>query len=148
MSAYKPLIMDSMYKTVFDALEHYPVGSMERASVLKSLRSYDLVEAVGLIHDERMYMLSISDDNIYRVTILGDAVTVLCFGLESVDSQLEGHYDCIDALPDWVKERLAVLTVISCEPPMGEIPTVGRRISEKVFWVYAPTSTSEASASA
>ena len=90
----------------------------------------------------------ITDDHLYRVSIYNDGVDVLCFGLESVDSALEGHYDRVDDLPDWVKERLAVLMVLDSTPPTGELVGIGRRISESVFWVYTPTAGKGASASA
>lgn len=88
------------------------------------------------------------DDNVYRIRLVVGGIEVICFGLESVDSKLEGHYDGVDDLPDWVKERLAVLMVLDSTPPTGELEGVGRRISEKVFWVYAPTTASGASTSA
>lgn len=39
-------------------------------------------------------------------------------------------------LPQWIRERLAVLAMESFEPPTEDIPNVGRRISEWVYWVY------------
>lgn len=43
-----------------------------------------------------------------------------------------------DELPDWVQKKLAVLMVIDPnDMNTGDIPTVGRRISENTFWVYA-----------
>mgnify|MGYP003342197469 CR=1 FL=1 len=78
------------------------------------------------------------EDKIYRVSIFPDGADVVCFGLESVDSQLEGHYDDVNALPDWVKERLAVLMMMSYTPPTEEVEGVGRRISRNVYWVFKP----------
>jgi hypothetical protein len=82
------------------------------------------------------------DDNVYRVGIFPDGVDVMCFGLASVDSCIEGHYDTSDDLPNWVKERLAVLMILDTTPPTGEVEGVGRRISSHVYWVYAPETTS------
>jgi hypothetical protein len=90
----------------------------------------------------------VGDDNIYRVSIFPDGIDVVCFGLESIDSCLEGHYDCTDDLPDWVKERLAVLNMIPATPPTREVEGIGRRISAHVYWVFAPNAGSEASTSA
>ena len=80
----------------------------------------------------------INDDNTYRISIFPDGIDVVCFGLESVDSQLEGHYDGIDLLPNWVKERLAVLNMMPATPPTNTVDGVGRRISAHVYWVFAP----------
>lgn len=93
-----------------------------------------------------IYMVSMPDDNSYRVEFISDGIDVICFGLESIDAKVEGHYDRIDDLPDWVQERLAVLMVISPKPPTPEVDKVGRRINETVFWVYAPEPDASASA--
>jgi hypothetical protein len=81
----------------------------------------------------------------YRIRITTGGVDVICFGLESVDSDLEGHYDRVDDLPSWVQERLAVLLVLDPRPPTAPIQGVGRRISERVFWVFAPDHSTSAS---
>lgn len=79
------------------------------------------------------------DDKIYRVHIQGaSTVIVICLGIDRVDSPLEGYYHEVEALPLWVRERLAVLMVTSPKPPTHTVEGVGRRISETVFWVYAP----------
>ena len=86
----------------------------------------------GLVHD----------DNIYRVSVFPDGVDILCFGLSSIDSDINGHYDRSDDLPNWVKERLAVLMITNGIPPTQEVAGGGRRISSHVYWVYAPETTS------
>ena len=90
----------------------------------------------------------VGDDNIYRVSIFPDGVDVVCLGLESVDSCLEGHYDRIDDLPNWVRERLALLNMIPLTLPTQEVEGVGRRISGHVYWVFAPVTSTDASSSA
>ena len=81
------------------------------------------------------------DDNIYRVSVFPDGIDILCFGLASIDSNIDGHYDQTDDLPNWVKERLAVLMITSGIPPTQEVAGIGRRISSHVYWVYAPERT-------
>ena len=98
----------------------------------------------------RMYMATpmhmvtdtVCDDNIYRVSVFPDGIDIVCFGLSSVDSDINGHYDRTDDLPEWVKERLAVLMITSSTPPTQEVAGIGRRISSHVYWVYAPETTS------
>ena len=82
------------------------------------------------------------DDNVYRVVVFHDGVDVMCFGLASVDSHIDGHYDSPDDLPNWVKERLAVLMITTGTPPTTEVVGIGRRISNHVYWVYAPDTVS------
>jgi hypothetical protein len=124
---------------------------VKRKHALQVIRRKDWYVASGgwahmtMVTPERS---TVPDDKTYRVRVYADGIDVVCFGLESVDSALEGHYDRVDDLPDWVKERLAVLMVLDSTPPTGELAGVGRRISESVFWVYAPTTASVASTSA
>ena len=89
-----------------------------------------------------MVMDKVHDDNIYRVSVFPDGIDIICFGLSSIDSHINGHYDRSDDLPNWVKERLAVLMITSGTPPTQEVAGVGRRISSHVYWVYAPETTS------
>lgn len=89
-----------------------------------------------------MVDVEMHDDNVYRVSVFPDGVDVMCFGLGSIDSPIDGHYDKPDDLPEWVKERLAVLMITSGIPPTQEVTGIGRRISSHVYWVYAPETTS------
>lgn len=81
----------------------------------------------------------------YRVALVNDGVTVTSFDSELVvnapvlDAAVTGYYGSIDALPDWIKERLAVLMLFDPKVyPIPTVPGVGRRISESVFWVTPP----------
>jgi len=78
------------------------------------------------------------DDNIYRVVIYPNTKSVLvsCFGMEGVDMVVEGAYDSVDELPEWIQRKLAVLNMLRVKPPMQSIDDVGRRIDEHTFWVY------------
>jgi hypothetical protein len=118
-----------------------------RPAAVKHIIRKDLYIATGGLLLMQM-MTPINDDNIYRVSLFPDGVDIVCFGLDSIDSCLEGHYDRIDDLPDWVKERLAVLNMIPVVPPTQEVGGVGRRISGHVYWVFAPTTGLDASSSA
>lgn len=110
----------------------------ERPAAIAHIKRKDAyIATAGLLH---MHDVTdpIHDDNTYRISVFPDGVDVICFGLESVDSQLEGHYDGIDLLPNWVKERLAVLNMMPATPPTNTVDGVGRRISAHVYWVFAP----------
>ena len=78
------------------------------------------------------------DDNIYRVVIYPNTKSVLisCFGMEGVDVAVEGAYDSVDELPEWIQRKLAVLNMLKVKPPMQTVSDVGRRIDEHTFWVY------------
>lgn len=78
------------------------------------------------------------DDNIYRVVVYPSTKSVLvtCFGMEGVDVAIEGAYDSVDELPEWIQRKLAVLNMLKVKPPMQTVPDVGRRIDEDTFWVY------------
>ena len=118
----------------------------DRASAIKGVIHRDLFIAdAGMRMTTLLNMetkTTVHDDNIYRVSIFPDGIDILCFGLSSVDSGIDGHYDRTDDLPNWVKERIAVLMITSGIPPTQEVAGVGRRISSHVYWVYAPETTS------
>ena len=119
----------------------------ERLAAIKHVQRKEMyIATAGHLYMQEMQRVP-HDDNIYRVSVFPDGVDVVCFGLESVDSQLEGHYDDANHLPNWVKERLAVLNMIPATPPTNEVEGVGRRISGHVYWVFAPVA-SDASSSA
>ena len=85
------------------------------------------------------------DTETFRVTLNQDgSVNVMCFGLPDIDDIREGEYDGVDALPNWVQERLAILMMIDHRvKPTPHVADVGRRISAGVFWVYSPKATPE-----
>lgn len=84
-------------------------------------------------------MSMVCDEDTYRLAITKKGkVEVMCFGFTSVDRELKPSYNSVDDLPNWVKERLAVLSIVDPTPPTPEVEGVGRRISKNVFWVYHP----------
>lgn len=121
----------------------YSLGGHERKLKL-FLDMMALLPNKGLEIGKAYIMLKMVTDQpastIYRIHIDPDnMVDVTCIGLESVDSALEGTYDSLDALPEWVQERIAVLSMLSATPPTQDIPSVGRRITNRTYWVYKPT---------
>ena len=117
----------------------------DRDVAIRAVMRRDIQIAAGSLRTW-INMLSIStdmmDDKVYRVSVVPEGVLVVCFGLSDVDSIIDGHYDSVDALPNWVQERLAVLMITPSTPPTYEVEGVGRRISSHVFWVFAPVHTS------
>ena len=80
------------------------------------------------------------DAAVYRIRLHSDdhRVVVMYIGDDEFDSPLDGIYGSVDDLPMWIQKRLAVLMIMSAEPPTTEVKGVGRRISQNVFWVVAP----------
>jgi len=78
------------------------------------------------------------DDNIYRVIV--DNVTghvhVECIGLEKVDAIVDGNYDGVESLPNWMREKLTLLAMLSAKPPTEPVEGVGRRINDDIYWVF------------
>lgn len=78
-----------------------------------------------------------SMENVYRVYVSSDgkAVEVICLGIDSVNGDAEGIYDDTSKLPEWMQERLAVLSMIKVDPPQTKVEGVGMRIDEHVYWI-------------
>jgi hypothetical protein len=91
-------------------------------------------------HDDNIYRVVFQDRAIYRA-ILPDwdsdlqYVTVRCIGMRCKDG-VSGHY-AVGDLPTWMRDKLAVLSIMSTDPPCPVIESVGRRIYENTFWVFA-----------
>lgn len=112
--------------------------------------------SMDMVGTQLKMLTDVPDDLIYRINIgqkgsrlttkgssrieATDKIIVTCFGMEKVDSFLEGSYDSVSELPIWVQERLAVLSMLSAKPPTEELAGVGIRIDETTYWVYKPTS--------
>jgi len=45
-------------------------------------------------------------------------------------------YDSVDDLPEWMQQKLALLSGIDCSKPTEELEGIGRRVSDHVYWVY------------
>lgn len=77
-------------------------------------------------------------DTTYRVSICDTTkrVEVICFGIGSLANGVTGTYTSEQELPDWMRQKLAVLRILSLPPPVEDIPDVGRRLQEGVFWIY------------
>lgn len=73
---------------------------------------------------------------LFRVEIEPSVVKMVCLDSERIDPSEEGEYNSVDDLPNWVQERLAILMMMSTEPPTQFVDGVGRRISEDVYWVF------------
>lgn len=76
-------------------------------------------------------------ERVYRVLVDPNTkcVEVVCLGIDSVDSDVEGNYTDTSKLPAWMQERLAVLSMMKVNPPQQKVEGVGMRIDDDVFWV-------------
>lgn len=88
--------------------------------------------------EKRMKDATMIDKPMYRIAMCKDRVTVMNFDITDMDGCLDRVYNHVDDLPNWVKERLAILMMTSPAPPTDPIEGVGRRISETIFWVEVP----------
>ncbi len=72
-------------------------------------------------------------EKIHRVEVFEDGLTVLCLGLEVTSH--DGTYSKIEDLPEWMRKKLHVLSMMDYKPPTKTVEGIGRRISRDVFWV-------------
>jgi hypothetical protein len=77
------------------------------------------------------------DDNIYRVCVDPETniVEIQCIGINRLDTALEDNYVSVDALPEWVQKKLALLMMTSPVPPTHGVEGVGRRMEKNIYWV-------------
>lgn len=79
-----------------------------------------------------------SSETVYRIKVHPDtnSVTMIHIGMDCLDPMPDGEYTW-DELPKWVRDKLAVLSILKLPPPPMDVDGVGQRISERVFWVYS-----------
>ena len=79
------------------------------------------------------------NDDIYRVNVSPPThIEVICFGMDKLDDTIEGVYENINDLPNWMQERLSVLSMLPPNTSGGnDVEGIGRRITESIYWVYA-----------
>lgn len=73
-------------------------------------------------------------NTVHRVSVREDMVTVdvITLGIDKVDGFMDGVYT-VDQLPDWVQERLAVLSICTLD---SMVEGIGKRVTDSVFWIY------------
>lgn len=104
----------------------------------------DLDIAAGsmtLVNQQPTIALTVmKEKDYYRVAFdtVQAKISVTYLGIESVDDSLSSDYDCVEQLPQWMQERLAMLNMLSYEPPTEIVDGVGRRISKSTYWVEKP----------
>lgn len=84
-------------------------------------------------HDPRLNFIL---DKTYRVEINTHYVKVLSFGMDPLALSVEGDYASVEDLPQWMQGKLAVLSILHVPPPVTDVPGVGRRMGDDLYWVY------------
>lgn len=75
-------------------------------------------------------------DKIWRVFIASDnsMAMVVSFEFFGVDGSVARTYAPADTLPLWIKEKVAVLAMLS--PTHPAVPGVGKKQDDTVYWVF------------
>ena len=95
-----------------------------KVKVLRQLYNDMMMQLIGKDYADR-------DHEIWRVEIKPTYVSALFIGMEQRD---EVRVTAVTDLPDWMQDRIAVLSMLTKSPTVA-IKGVGRRISERVYWV-------------
>ena len=105
-----------------------PVSDRLR-EVLKHIITHDMLQST--------FKMLTSQEAVYRVWLGKDGeVEVLRIGFDTVDDPDCGAYSSVHDLPQWLQDKIAVLSMLSAKPPTEDVVGVGRRIHEYVYWVY------------
>lgn len=84
------------------------------------------------------YIERAKKEPIYRICLnLDGSVQTTCYEmLDAFNPELKSFYESVDELPKWVQDKLAVLMLLDPKKVNEEVESVGRRISENIFWVF------------
>jgi hypothetical protein len=79
------------------------------------------------------------EDYIWRVSFeKNGAIDVRYIGYCPIDTPRREVYRTFESLPEWMKDRLAVLNMMPPDPLSSVVFGVGRRIDETTWWVVEP----------
>ena len=76
-----------------------------------------------------LWVVSFFDGKVRCVLLASDTM------LKSIDLPLEATYDSFDALPEWARNKIAVLNIMHDEGGGEYIARVGRRSSRDCYWL-------------
>lgn len=75
-------------------------------------------------------------DFVWRIEENDDgSVECTYIGFCAIDSERTKTYTSSQELPEWIKDRVAVLRMMPPDPTKSVVFGVGRRVSESVYWV-------------
>ena len=120
-------------KIVAEALKRARTERRRLDTVL--MRGYILDIFLNDLGTYASMQLAAQAKDVLRLEVVDGSVTIIDFSLEMLDNDISGWYSEVDLLPDWVKDRLALLMMVDPTPPTKYVDGVGRRISETVFWI-------------
>jgi hypothetical protein len=93
-------------------------------------------------HARRAYAAMVCDeavDMLWRIEKGAFGVYELMYlGHLPIDSPGLLRYPTYDTLPEWVKDRLAVLSMLKPDVHESVVYGVGRRVAEDVYWIVEP----------
>lgn len=86
---------------------------------------------------QQMQMICNPDtDFVWRIEENDDgSVECTYIGFCAIDSERIKTYNSSQELPEWIKDRVAVLRMMPPDPNKSIVFGVGRRVSENVYWV-------------
>ena len=76
---------------------------------------------------------------IYRVDTRKQHIEVRAWGIgesTNIVAKEVMRYDSVQALPEWMQRKIAVLMTFDPKKVTDEIPDLGARVSDGVFWVF------------
>jgi hypothetical protein len=79
------------------------------------------------------------EDYIWRIQMHPDRSIVMSYiGYCPIDTPRRVEYPTIEDIPEWVKDRLAVLNMMPPNPTDSVVFGVGRRVDASTWWVVEP----------
>jgi len=63
-------------------------------------------------------------------------IEVSAFEFDPAQFGLDNLYKTVDSMPQWIQNKLRKLQIMKVPPPSQDVPGIGKRVGENVFWVY------------
>ena len=79
------------------------------------------------------------EDYIWRIQVQPEGhITMSYIGYCPIDTPRIASYSSLEKLPEWIKDRIAVLNMMPPNPTDSIVFGVGRRVNEETWWVVEP----------
>ena len=86
----------------------------------------DMLRMVCEPHEDYIWRVWIEPNGSVRVSYIGHC---------PIDTPRKAVYQTFESLPEWMKDRLAVLNMMPPNPTDSVVFGVGRRVDETTWWV-------------
>lgn len=122
---------------VWNTLQHLADAAIRSRKKAEDGRWVPLTSEERLLNVRNAMLMDLTrrvddDEEIWRVAVTDIKVSAIHIGLGTKPDIVVNR---LSELPQWMQERVSVLSMLSERPPTRAVVGVGRRLSDSVYWI-------------